>query len=257
MSSYLTKKLLAFVVIATIFGFGAPSASANHIDFFDAGPFSITAASGQTTTTTVTGIPTASTLGGQRVVTLTSVNGLVVAGLTPLFDGEDDDGLLFGAGGNNSQANLMIQIGAGGDLNANFIDIPNSTNDWNSVRVAFGTQTGLESSAATVTVSLFATGAGTATLTRNFAGGIGNVDFLYSDFMANNPLFTMDVLRSVDRATLSIQGVLNGEYSLDSFNRNISAQQQQPIPEPTTMLLLGTGLAGVAARMRKRRKTDS
>ncbi len=29
--------------------------------------------------------------------------------------------------------------------------------------------------------------------------------------------------------------------------------QQQPVPEPTTLLLLGTGLAAVAARVRKRR----
>ena len=31
------------------------------------------------------------------------------------------------------------------------------------------------------------------------------------------------------------------------------AQQQQPIPEPTTMLLLGTGIAGIAAKMRRRK----
>src|SRR5688572_15945266 len=35
----------------------------------------------------------------------------------------------------------------------------------------------------------------------------------------------------------------------------IGGAQQQPIPEPTTMFLLGTGLAGVAVKMRKKLKS--
>jgi hypothetical protein len=39
-----------------------------------------------------------------------------------------------------------------------------------------------------------------------------------------------------------------------SITGQITAAQQSAIPEPATMILLGTGLAGVAARVRKRRK---
>ena len=60
-------------------------------------------------------------------------------------------------------------------------------------------------------------------------------------------------------------GVNTGSFTLTVANlfvqsgqsANLTAGftgQQNPIPEPATMFLLGTGLAGVAAKMRKRRK---
>ncbi len=53
---------------------------------------------------------------------------------------------------------------------------------------------------------------------------------------------------------LSIQSTLNGGGSIPttySGTFNVTAPQ---VPEPTTILLLGTGLAGIAAKVRKRRK---
>lgn len=39
-----------------------------------------------------------------------------------------------------------------------------------------------------------------------------------------------------------------------NLTAGITGQQQTAVPEPATLLLLGTGLTGVAARLRKRRK---
>ncbi len=53
----------------------------------------------------------------------------------------------------------------------------------------------------------------------------------------------------------SIQTTLNGGGTISStYSGSFTVTAASQVPEPTTILLLGTGLAGIAAKVRKRRK---
>ena len=245
-------KLAAFA-LTSILAFTL-SAQANHIDFIDEGPFNF---NGSMSPVNVTGIATASTLGGQRLVSITSIIGNTVAvsaSLNPVGGGANDDFMVFAASA-GTRASLTIAIGAAANLNANFLDIPmGGGNQWDRVRLSFDS-TQMSSMSAMISVTLFSSTAnggagGSATVTQAFAGGMGgNVDFMLSAFTANNATFTDAVFRDIDLASFTLVGVDGGSYSISSFDRNGLVL----IPEPSTYALLGVGLLGTLIVARRRR----
>lgn len=225
------------------------SAKANHIDFLDDNAFNFT---GATSPLTVVGIPTSGTLGGQRMMSITTLTGSAAnlsASLNPVNPGANDDFMIFSALAGNSGI-FTLSIGAAAPLNANFLDIPmGGGNQWDRVRLSFdATQM---SSLASITVTLMSsTAGGSATVTQLFAGGMGgNVDFLHSAFQLNNAAFTAAAFRDVDMATFTLTGIDGGVYNISSFDRNGLVL----IPEPSTYALLAVGLAGGVLMARRRR----
>jgi len=72
-------------------------------------------------------------------------------------------------------------------------------------------------------------------------------------------LFRFDTFTvAVSVLPVSIFGLENGAYSdFLSARFVVTPNDGDPVPEPTTLLLLGTGLAGIAAKVRKRRKAKA
>lgn len=94
-----------------------------------------------------------------------------------------------------------------------------------------------------------------ATYTATVSGTISTPNVGGVSITFNNPIQTFTFSNASGSGSFSIELPKLFVQSGDTANLTAGLKgNQTPIPEPATMILLGTGLAGVAARIRKRRK---
>lgn len=95
----------------------------------------------------------------------------------------------------------------------------------------------------------------TATISGSVSPIVNNGG-VFIDFNNSPIVFTFNNGTSTGSFSLAVADVFVESGQSVNLTAGTTGQQQTAIPEPATLLLLGTGLTGIAAKMRKRGKAS-